>query len=85
MRLVAQHKREIIALHLVLPDEIAIERMKERGRSDDTDAAIQHRIDQFYETTMPMIDFFATKAEVVTVDANRSVEAVAEEIRGLVL
>src|SRR4030095_15831112 len=38
-----------------LSEEEAIKRLTERGRSDDTPAAIQHRLQSFYSETMPMI------------------------------
>jgi adenylate kinase family enzyme len=48
----------------------------ERWRSDDTTNAINHRINQFYEKTQPVIDFFADNAPLIKIDANRSVDEI---------
>jgi adenylate kinase len=51
----------------------------ERGRSDDTADAIKHRIDQFYDKTQPVIDFFSDNAPLIKIDANRSVEEIHQD------
>jgi adenylate kinase len=51
----------------------------ERGRSDDTTEAIKHRINQFYDKTQPVIDFFSSNAPLIKIDANRSVEEIHSE------
>lgn len=38
--------------------EVIDERLKIRGRADDTEDAIDHRLDLFREETMPIIEYF---------------------------
>lgn len=79
-----EENRELLWIQFVLSDDIAIERMKGRGRSDDTEASMRHRIAQFYEKTQPTIDHFAEHAELIQVDASRSIEEIAADVREIV-
>lgn len=74
MNFTRKHERKLLWIQFTLPEDIAIERLMDRGRSDDTAEAIKHRINQFYEKTQPVIDFFSDKAPLIKIDANRSVE-----------
>ena len=85
IKLTELHERPLIGVQLVLPDDVAIERIKERWRADDTDEGIKYRIDQFYEKTQPTIDWFAENVELIQVDANRSVEEIAEDLKAIAL
>ncbi len=78
------HKREMLWIHFTLPDEIVFERMKSRWRSDDTPEAMQHRIAQFYEKTVPVIDYFWQHAEMITVDATRSIDQIAQDVQKII-
>jgi adenylate kinase len=50
------------------------------GRSDDTDAAIARRLEIYDETTAPVAALVAPWSDVVTIDGDQSVDAIAEEI-----
>lgn len=78
--LMNKNKRTLLGIQLVLPDEVAIERMQERWRKDDTPESIQHRINQFYDKTQPMIDRFAENQNLIKVKADRTVEEVWADI-----
>ncbi len=49
-------------------------------RKDDTEEAIQKRLDAFHKETAPVIDYFRKKNLVVDIDANQSIEAIEKEI-----
>lgn len=83
-RLTEENNREMLWIHFVLPDDVVFERMKSRWRSDDTTEAMQHRINQFYEKTVPVIQYFWEHAEIVRIDATRSIEQIAEEVQSLI-
>ena len=59
-------------------------------RADDQPEAIQQRLDAYERDTAPLLDYYAAKNLVVTVDGSQSVEAVGAEVskalagRGLV-
>lgn len=76
MKFTDNHERKLLGIQFTLPEDVAIERLMERWRSDDTTNAINHRINQFYEKTQPVIDFFADNAPLIKIDANRSVDEI---------
>ena len=51
------------------------------ARPDDHQDAVQNRITDFHEMTAPVLDIFAGKELVVTVDGTQSIELVQTEIR----
>lgn len=79
-----KQKRQMMGICFELSEELAIERMKLRGRSDDTDAAIRHRLQQYYDQTVPVIDYFDTKGELIRIDADRSIEKIFEDFQSVV-
>lgn len=83
MKIINANNREIVGIQLVLPDDVAIERMEERGRKDDTPESIQHRMDQFYNKTQPMISWFADQETLIKVNADRPIEEVAADIKNI--
>jgi len=79
--LMKKYERDPVGIQFVIPDDVAIERMLERGRKDDTEESIRHRIELFYEKTQPTIDWFAENWTLIQIDANRSVEEIAEDVK----
>src|SRR5437773_4368810 len=55
-----------VVFALQIPDEIAFERLRRRaqleGRADDTDEAIQRRLDSYHRETEPLIEYYRTRA-----------------------
>jgi adenylate kinase len=50
-------------------------------REDDTEEALAVRLREYHEKTDPVLELFARKEYVITVDARRSKEEVQQEIR----
>ncbi|GLZ02042.1 adenylate kinase [Actinoplanes sp. NBRC 103695] len=74
-----------VALHLQADDEEQlIRRLLARaaleGRSDDTEPVIRHRLALYHEVTHPIVDWYASRGILVSVDAMRPVERVARQI-----
>jgi adenylate kinase len=65
---------------LQIPDEVACDRLRLRGRADDTDEAIQRRLDNYHRETEPLIEFYRTRGNVVPIHANRGENEVFAEI-----
>ena len=65
---------------LTAPIEVLIERARQRGRQDDTAEAIERRLSLYFELTEPLIKFYGSLVE--TIDGDRSVELVHQEIIG---
>ncbi len=73
--------REMMAIHFVLDENTAIQRMKARGRSDDTDASIEKRIKQYYEITVPMLQVWEDAYPVLQIDASQSIEQIHAQVK----
>jgi adenylate kinase len=69
-----------VAFALQIPDEVAFDRLRRRARADDTDEAIQRRLDNYHRETEPLIEFYRTRGNVVPIHANRSENEVFTEI-----
>jgi adenylate kinase len=73
-----------VALHLKVDDEELIRRLLARavlqGRSDDTEPVIRRRLAVYHEVTHPIVDWYASRGILVSVDAVRPVERVARQI-----
>jgi adenylate kinase len=71
------------AIHLDVPREELIRRLLARGRgSEDVEAVIEHRLKMYEEKTLPLLDYYAGREWMFTVDGARSAEAVHQDIAG---
>src|SRR5574343_262835 len=59
-------------IRLVIPREVAMERMRMRGRSDDTEAGITRRLDQYYNITEPIFNVFNNTDKLIEIDSSGS-------------
>lgn len=53
---------------------------KIRQRKDDTPEGVVKRLDVFYETTAPVIDYYRKKGMLIEIDGNQEIEKVFEDI-----
>ena len=61
--------------------EVVKQRLLERGRQDDTEAAIKRRFDEYETVTLPIIDYFRQAGiKVYDIDADRDPAAVHDDI-----
>jgi adenylate kinase len=74
-----------VVFALQVPDELAFERLHRRaqleGRPDDTDEAIQRRLDIYHHETEPLVEYYRTRGNLVPVHADRSENEVFAEIQ----
>jgi adenylate kinase len=74
-----------VAFALQIPDEVAFDRLRRRseleGRADDTDEAIQRRLDNYHRETEPLIEYYRTRGNLVTIHGDRSENEVFAEIQ----
>ncbi|TMK35015.1 MAG: adenylate kinase [Actinobacteria bacterium] len=74
-----------VVFSLQIPDEVAFERLRRRakveGRADDTDDAIHRRLDNYHRETEPLIEYYRTRGNLVTIHADRSENEVFTEIQ----
>lgn len=73
-----------VAFALQIPDEVAFDRLRRRaeveGRADDTDEAIQRRLDNYHRETEPLIEYYRTRGNLVPIHGDRSENEVFTEI-----
>lgn len=66
-----------VACHLDVPEEDLVKRLLARGRGkDDTEDVIRHRLEVYQSQTLPMLDYYADREELITVDGTQPVEEV---------
>ena len=69
-------------LEFRVPEDVLFERLKARGRADDTDEVIHNRMNVYRDETAPLIEYYSR--ELKTVDAVGSVDEVfARALRAL--
>lgn len=73
---------ELVVL-MELDDGVLIQRLLGRGRADDNEDVIRHRLDVYREQTAPLIRYYQNKGLLQAVEANGSVESIAERITAL--
>lgn len=73
---------ELVVL-LELDDAVLIQRLLSRGRADDTEAVIRHRLEVYREQTAPLIRYYRERDLLQPVEAEGSVEQIAERITAL--
>jgi adenylate kinase len=60
------------------PDEVVIQRLLARGRSDDTEEVVRHRQKVYREETAPLLEHY--RGKVVSVDAVGEIDEVTERL-----
>ncbi len=69
---------------LEVADDTIVDRLLHRGRKDDTETVIRHRLQVYREQTEPLIDFYRQREQLVAVNGDRNPESVATEIKHLI-
>lgn len=67
-------------IHINVADEEIMRRLSLRGRVDDAEDVVRHRIDVYNELTSPLVDFYENRDIVVDIDGNQEINAVHDEI-----
>jgi adenylate kinase len=69
------------AVNLEVPDDVLVARLLGRGRGDDTEVIIRHRLQVYHDQTAPLIDFYQSKQNLVLIDGNVSPEEVTDNLK----
>lgn len=67
-------------VNLNVDDSTIIHRLLQRGRADDSEEIIRHRLDIYNHETAPLLQFYAEKGLLASVDGIGEVETVNERI-----
>ncbi|MFB8797655.1 MAG: adenylate kinase [Microcoleus sp.] len=69
------------AVNLDVPDNVLVTRLLSRGRQDDNEQTIRHRLQVYREQTSPLIEFYKDRQQLVAVDGDRSMAEVTAELQ----
>lgn len=70
-----------LVIYLDVPDQILMERLLGRGRKDDTEDTIRHRLEVFHNQTKGLINFYQQRNHLLQVDGNQPLPQVTERIK----
>lgn len=77
-------RKNLVTIFLDVPRDNSIDRLRHRAeiehRQDDTGEVIAHRLDQFDEETMPILDYLQTVTKFYRIDGRPPVEDVTKTI-----
>ena len=68
------------AIELAVSDEVAVQRLAIRGRTDDTAPAIRERLEAFERETKPLLARLDAEGLLISVDADRPRAAFPAEV-----
>ena len=71
------------AVNLDVPDEVLVSRLLGRGRADDTEEVIRRRLEVYREQTLPLIDFYRDRQQLMSIDGNQPLEKVTADLQEL--
>jgi adenylate kinase len=70
-----------LAVHIDVPEEELLRRLKARGRGeDDSEGVIKHRLKVYDEKTKPLLVYYAEREKLVSVNGGRPVDEVTWSI-----
>lgn len=64
-----------------VPDEMLVERLMGRGRKDDTEDVIRHRLQVYRQQTLPLIDFYRQREQLISLNGAQPVESVMTDLQ----
>jgi adenylate kinase len=67
-------------LNLEVPDEVLVSRLLARRRKDDNELTIRRRLEVYHQDTVPVIDFYQQRSTLKTIDGDRTMEEVTEQL-----
>jgi adenylate kinase len=73
---------ELVVL-MELDDGVLVQRLLSRGRADDNEAVIRHRLEVYRQQTEPLIVYYRERNLLASVEAAGTVDEIAQRIAGL--
>jgi adenylate kinase len=75
-------RTNVTIFFLDVSEELVRERMKLRARKDDTDAAIEVRLRDYREKTLPVVTYYEQRpgTRTIHIDATRGIDEIAGDI-----
>jgi adenylate kinase len=72
-------------LLMELDAAVLIQRLLSRGRADDTEDVIRHRLVVYQEQTAPLIQHYEAQGLLTRIEASGSIETIAERLAAVVV
>lgn len=72
------------AINLEVSDDSLIERLLARGRKDDNRETIHRRLEVYRHQTAPVIDYYNKQHRLKTVDGDRPMNAITEDLKACI-
>lgn len=69
-----------LALYFTASDDVLTGRLLGRGRKDDTEEVIKHRLSVYRETTEPLVAFYSERGLLSEIEADRAVEDIQKDV-----
>jgi adenylate kinase len=63
---------------------VLVQRLLARGRADDNESVIRHRLEVYRQQTEPLIAYYRERDLLAPVEAAGSVDAIAERIAAVI-
>lgn len=67
-------------VNITVPDVVIVERLLARGRNDDREDVIRHRLDVYNQETSPLLDYYGAAGVLRSVDGLGTVDIVNQRI-----
>nr|WP_199305860.1 adenylate kinase [Pseudanabaena sp. FACHB-2040] len=78
------HQPYDFVVNLDVPDEVILARLQKRGRQDDNESVIRHRLDVYRSQTSPLIEFYRSRQKLISINGNQPMETVTSDLKQLV-
>ncbi len=72
-------------INLKVSDDVIIQRLLGRGRADDNEETIRHRLLVYTEQTAPLISYFQEQGKLFAIDGDQPIDAIANQLKSLVM
>mgnify|MGYP001115689827 CR=1 FL=1 len=64
-----------------VPDEEIVTRVLGRGRADDTEETVRHRLEVYRQQTQPLIEFYQERQLLTKINGNDDIDVVTERLK----
>ena len=72
-------------VNLDVEDDVIVARLLQRGREDDEESVILNRLEVYRQQTEPLIDFYRSRQQLVSIEGSQTMEAVYSDLKRLVM
>ena len=71
---------QIKVINIVVPEEELIKRLLGRGRKDDTEETVRHRLNIFLDQTKPILEHYSKKSRVFNIEGVGTISDINNKI-----